>query len=198
MNSVLAGALVLAFPCAAIAQVAILQIRVVEGEGAVHEPGSRMARPLVIEVTEETGRPVAGAAVSFQLPPDGPGGVFASGLKTEAVITGGNGRAELRHLRLNHSPGPFQIRITAAKEQVRAGTVSQQYISEPGARSGRAPAARGKSHKKWIGIALLAGGAFGGALAGLSGRSQGAAAPAPAPAPPALRIGAPTISVGKP
>ena len=36
-----AGGFVLALSCAAAAQVAILQIRVIEGEGAVHAPGSR-------------------------------------------------------------------------------------------------------------------------------------------------------------
>ena len=65
------AALALASVGAATAQVAILQIHILEGEGAVHPPGSRISRPLVVEVTDETGRPVPSAAVvmsSFMVP----------------------------------------------------------------------------------------------------------------------------------
>ena len=115
----------------ALAQVAILQIRVIEGEGAVHLPGSRSTRPITVEITEETGKPVAGAAVSFHLPEDGPGGAFVNGLRTEVVVTDAHGRASLHGLLANRIPGRFQIRILASKEQARAGTVSFQYVAEP-------------------------------------------------------------------
>src|ERR1044071_5355988 len=88
---------------AAIAQVAILQIQLVEGEGAVHAPGSRSSRPLTVEVTDETGKPVPGAAVSFHLPEDGPGGAFGNGLRTEVATTDSHGRACLHGLQLNRS-----------------------------------------------------------------------------------------------
>jgi hypothetical protein len=78
--------------CSAIAQVAVLQIHFIEGEGAVHAPGSRTPRPLTVEVTDETGKPVSGAAVSFHLPDEGPGGAFANGLRTEVAITDVQGR----------------------------------------------------------------------------------------------------------
>ena len=42
-------------------------------------------------VTDETGRPVANAAVSFRLPEDGPGGMFSSGPRTEANDQGSGG-----------------------------------------------------------------------------------------------------------
>ena len=54
------------------AQVAILQIQVTGGEGSVHAPGARDARAIAVVVTDETGRPVDGAAVSFHLPDQGP------------------------------------------------------------------------------------------------------------------------------
>jgi hypothetical protein len=199
--------LVLALSCAATAQVAILQIRVIEGEGAVHAPGARSTRPLTVEVTDETGKPVEGAAVSFHLPEEGPGGVFANGMRTEVAVTDSHGHASVHGLQLNRAAGPFQIRIVASKEQARAGMVSFQYIAGTG--SGTAAATVGSSHgyRKWVVVALLAGG---GAVAGIlaAGKSGGASAPAAAstpstPLPPStptvtLTIGPPTITVGKP
>jgi hypothetical protein len=196
----LAAAFVVALSCTATAQVAILQIQVVEGEGAVHAPGSRSARPLTVQVTDETGKPVEGAAVSFHLPEDGPAGTFANGLRTDVVTTDSHGRASLHGLQLNRISGRFQIRIVASKEQARAGTVSFQYIAE--AKSGAAavkPGGHGRG--KWIALAALAGG---GAVAGIlvAGRSSGGAPAGPAAVPalpaPLLTIGAPSITVGKP
>ncbi len=112
------------------AQVAVLQIKVLEGEGAVHPAGARIAHPLTVEVTDETGRPVAGAAVSFQLPPDGPSGLFSNGLRTDLILTDAAGRASIHSVQLNRTGGQFRIRITAVKEQARAGAVSTQFIGE--------------------------------------------------------------------
>jgi hypothetical protein len=130
MNVFLAGALVVAFPGWAMAQIAVLQIKVLEGEGAVHAAGARIARPLMVEVTDETGKPVPGAAVSFQLPPEGPSGLFSNGLRTDLVLTDASGRASIHSVQLNRTGGPFRIRITAVKEQARAGAVSTQFIGE--------------------------------------------------------------------
>jgi hypothetical protein len=177
--------------------VAILQIQVVEGEGAVHMPGARSSRPLVIEVTDETGKPVAGAAVSFHLPEEGAGGLFASGLRTDVVTTDARGRATIHTFQANRIPGRFQIRIVASKEQARAGMVSFQYVAElkPGAATASAaPASHGK---RWIAIAAAAGG--GAVVALFASRGGGSdARVAPVPAVPAFGIGSPTISVGKP
>ena len=161
-----------------------------------------------MEVTDETGKPVEGAAVSFHLPEEGPGGVFSNGMRTEVAVTDSHGHASVHGLQLNRASGPFQIRIVASKEQARAGMVSFQYIagSGSGAGSGGHPATAGSSHGygKWMVVALLAGG---GAVAGIlaAGRSGSIAAVTLAPSgPPApapvitLAIGAPTITVGRP
>ncbi|MGA2268648.1 MAG: hypothetical protein ABSH44_09285 [Bryobacteraceae bacterium] len=198
-----AAASVVALSCAATAQVAILQIRVIEGEGAVHAPGSRSTRPLTVEVTDETGKPVEGAAVTFHLPEDGPGGVFANGMRTDVAVTDSHGHASLHGLQLNRAPGRFQIRIVASKEQARAGMVSFQYIAEPGSGAASAKAGSPRGYRKWIVVAALA---CGGAAAGLlaAGRSGSTPPPAASPVPPVptptvtLTIGPPTITVGKP
>jgi hypothetical protein len=176
------------------AQTVIVRLRVVEGEGAVHQAGSRSGRPLTIEVTDETGQPVEGAAVSFRLPEEGPGAVFASGLRTDIAISGSNGRASVHGMRFNRTAGPFEIRVTASKDQARAGVVIRQYIAgDSGA------AARPGVSKKWVLAGLAAAGVVGGIVGGTRG---GGAVPVsaapPAPAPPALTVGAPTLTIGKP
>lgn len=42
---------------------AVVRIRIVEGEGAVFRTGSRGPDTIVVEVTDEAGEPVKGAAV---------------------------------------------------------------------------------------------------------------------------------------
>jgi len=151
-----------------------------------------------VEVTDETGKPVEGAAVSFHLPYEGPGGVFANSMRTEVAVTDSQGHASVHGLQLNRASGRFLILIVASKEQARAGIASFQYIAEPG--SGAATAKAGSSHgyRKWMVLAVLAGG---GAAAGIlvAGRPGSTPAAAAAPAPTiALSIGMPTITVGKP
>lgn len=196
----LTAGLVLALPWLATAQVAILQIRIIEGEGGVHAPGSRSPRPLTVTVTDETGRPVERAAVSFHMPDEGPGGTFANGLRTIVVMTDGQGQASAHGMQWNRLAGRFQIRITASKEQGRAGTVSFQYISGSGT-AATAHASPGGHRTLWIVAALVAGGAATGVVAaGRSGTAPVSAAAVPsAPAAiTAVTIGTPVITVGKP
>jgi hypothetical protein len=192
----MAALLVAASPVAR-AQVAILQIQVTGGEGAVHAPGARDARALAVLVTDETGRPVDGAAVSFHLPDQGPGGSFVNGLRTEVAVTDSSGRAVVRWLEYNRVPGRFEIRIVASKEQARAGTVSFQYIAGPGAgATAKATAKGGMRHrKKWLILAAAAGLVAAGGTAAIARSSS----PAPAAASaPVLSIGTPSITVSKP
>jgi hypothetical protein len=150
---------------------------------------------VTVEVTDETGRPVPGAAVSFHLPEDGPGGTFANGLRTDIVITDVHGSASLHGLQANRVGGRFQLRILASKEQARAGTVSFQYVAEP--KAGAPVAVASASHRKWIAVGV---GLAGATVAGLFA-SRGTASPPPVipvtPAP-SLTIGAPTVTIGKP
>jgi hypothetical protein len=191
----LAGALVFAHSCLAIAQVASLQIRITEGDGATYAPRSRSGQPLTAQVTDEAGRAVAGAAVSFRLPDQGPGGLFANGMRTDIAITDANGRAGVRHIQLNDVSGEFQIRITAAKDQARAGTLVRQFIAGPAAASGRPVVSKPKSKKKWIVLSVLAAGVAGGLGAGIAAHPS-AHPPAPAPVPPPVTIGPPVVSLG--
>jgi len=188
----------------AVAQVAVLHLQVIEGEGAANVAGSHIARPLTVEVTDETGRPVEGASVSFHLPEEGPGGTFGNGLRTDVTVTDARGRANLHSMVLNRTAGRFAIRIVASKEQARAGIVSFQYVAEP--KAGTATSSKsGPSWRhgplKWVAIGALAAGAgtAGALLAGKSGSASPASTPTSTPAAPAtIVIGSPTLSVGKP
>jgi hypothetical protein len=149
-------------------------------------------------VTDETGRPVEGAAVSFHLPDQGPSGTFVNGLHTDVVVTDERGRAAVRAIEFNRVAGRMEIRIVASKEQARAGTASFQYIAGPS--PGAAATATAKrsgwhSRKRWLIVAAVAGaGAAGGALA----MEHSSSATTTADSAAIVTIGPPTITVGKP
>jgi hypothetical protein len=175
---------------------AIIQIRVVEGDGAVYAAGSRATRGLTVQVTDETGQPVDSAAVSFVLPGDGPGGTFASGLRTEIVTTKPDGRATVWGMKWNRTAGPFEVRITAVKGQARAGITVSQYLSDKvsGSSGGSGEFHTSHAYGRWLLIAAAVGGAAMGGLA-LSERkaSSSSSAAANAPGPPS--IGTPVIVI---
>lgn len=193
---------------------AILRIRVVEGEGSIHTSGTRSSQPIVIQLTDETGRPVEGASVSVRLPDEAPTGNFANGMRTDIAVTGPEGRVAIRGIQWSRSAGPVQLRITASKGEARAGILSTQYVTDPaGSQPKRGPdpvtaptrpAARldQPSRSKWILLAVLIGGAAAGGVAAAS-KGGGTASGAPPAGPPAVTgpaatIGNPTITVGRP
>jgi hypothetical protein len=186
------------------ATVAVLQIRVLEGEGAVVGMGGKSSRGIVVQVTDETGRPVEGAAVSFHLPTDGPSGTFLSGLKTEIATTAPDGKVSVYGIEWNSVPGPVQVRVTAAKGEARAGVIVNLYVSDKpvtetaAERRERGPGVGGSHKGRWILLVLLAAGAGGGAALGMAqskASTAGGSVPPPAGTP---TVGTPTISVGKP
>ncbi len=180
----------------------ILQIRVVEGEGAVYPAGSRAIKGITVEVTDEAGQPVPSTAVSFRLPEDGPTGTFQNGTRTEIATTAASGRATVWGMKWNRLTGAMIVRVTAAKGETRAGAVVQQNLVEPS--SPAALAASGKQdmvgykvhrNRRWIWVSAIAAAAAGGGLAFGARAGQGstnAAAPAVN-----VTIGSPSIVVGR-
>jgi hypothetical protein len=175
---------------------AILQLRVVEGEGEVSAVGSRATRGITVLVTDETGRPVENAAVSFTLPSEGPGGSFSDGLKTNVVTTKADGRASVWGMQWNRSVGAFEIRITASKDHARAGIVSAQYLSDKIAAHSGGSGVFTRSHRSYK--VLLIGVAVGAAVAGASAFAIGHSSQAAVSATPPPVIGAPGITIGHP
>ena len=191
--------LILRLPLAAQNDPAILQIRIIEGQGTTYPIGSRATRGVTVQVTDETGKPVESASVIFRLPDDGPSGMFSSGIRTEAISTAADGRATVWGMQWNRITGPFEIRITAAKGQARAGTVCGISLvsgpASPLAAPDPAASHGGRSHRKlWIGVGIAAG-VFAG-LAGAASRGTPGTAASTGVTPP--QIGTPTIILGRP
>lgn len=166
-----------------------LQIKIIEGEGVAYAARSRATRGIAVQVVDARGTAVEGASVTFQLPADGPSGVFASGGRMELAATGVDGRASVWGMQWNRVTGPLELRITAAKDQMRASIVCPLNLTEAAPKEAR-------SHRKlWI-ILGIAGGVAG-AAATLGGSSSqggnGAAAVVNTPT-----IGAPAVVISHP
>lgn len=169
----------------------------VEGEGVTYRTGSRATRGITVLVTDEAGLPLDMASVSFRLPDQGASGTFNSGLRTEVVTTGPDGRASVWGMQWNKTPGTMQVRITAVKDQARTGIISTQYISDTAAKAGgEGVFAASHGGHKWLWIAGIAGAAAaGGAYALL--RSGGSSSSTTS-AVTGINIGAPSVTVGHP
>jgi hypothetical protein len=173
---------------------AILQIRVVEGEGVAYSLGGRATRGVTVQVTNETGKPIEGVSVSFRLPDEGPSGAFSNGSRTEIATTRPDGKASAWGMQWNKIEGPFEIRITAVKGQARAGTVCPVYLSKATTESNSpTPVKISSSHKwLWIGLAVAGGAGVAVAAAALGGKTSAPIGPTVTP----TTIGAPTITIG--
>jgi len=108
---------------------AALRIAVLRGAGVVHPTGSRISMPIAVEVTDQAGNPVEGAAVSFRLPAAGPSGTFSNGLTTYIVFNGKDGRAAASKVRWNDKPGMIEVRRAAGKGRARADTTIALQLS---------------------------------------------------------------------
>jgi hypothetical protein len=176
----------------------IVQLKVLEGEGTVYHTGTRATRGLTVLVTDEAGKPVVNAAVSFRLPEEGASGVFSSGLRTEVITTGPDGRATVWGMQWNKTAGPVEIRITAVKDQARAGLISTQYLSDSVAPKAGGEGVFSASHKgraKWILIAAGVGGAAAGVL---FARSRSTSSGLSSVSSTGIMIGSPSINIGHP
>ncbi len=173
---------------------AILELRVVQSEGAVYAVGSRATRGVIVEVTDETGKPVEGASVTFRLPDRGPSGEFGSGTRAQLVTTGEDGRAEAWGMQWGSEAGSLVMRITAAKGATRGGVVCELHLSEALIPKSAPKKAGGSRKKLWITVALA--GAATAAVIGMAG-SKAPAAIAGGTVE-SVKIGSPSIVIGRP
>lgn len=156
-----------------------LQMEVYKGDQMLNE--DRVPKDVIVRVTDDQGRPVAGAAVVFQLPFDGPGGAFAEDSRFATVISDSEGLATAKGFQPNTQPGEFRITVTASYRdyQSTTTTVTQsngEAVAEPDVATERRGSGRA------IAIAVVVAGAAAGLAFGLGG-GGGSPGPAP-PAPP--------------
>lgn len=175
------------------------RIRVLEGAGAVVPRKAASPHRFLVAVTYADGRPAPGLTVTFRLPAEGATGLFASGLRTESMLSDERGQSFVRGIQWNDLPGSLEIQVSAVSADARVETAIPVEISASAPPSGRQSVSRPSSGRKWAVMAAVAGGAVAGLAVALGGKATSAAAaaaPAAVVVPPS--IGSPTITVGRP
>src|SRR5580698_6203816 len=158
----------------------MLNIVIVEGDGAINNIRQRTAREPIVQVEDENHKPVAGAAVIFALSGQGAGGSFAGGAQSLSVVTDSQGRAVAHGFHANSVQGQYQIHVTASNNgQIANASISQTNAVGAGAAGGAAAA--GISGKLIaviviVAAAAAAGGAYYATHNGGSGNSSAAPA----------------------
>src|ERR1700690_1970543 len=149
-----------------------LQIVIVEGEGAINNVKQRVNREPIVQVEDENHKPIAGAAIIFFLPNDGPGGVFANGSTTLTTTTNAQGQAVARGIRFNNKAGAMQIRVAASFAGQTASAVITQTNVLGAAAVGAAAGGIGLAAKLLIIGALVGGGIAAGVVVANRGGSS--------------------------
>jgi hypothetical protein len=164
-----------------------LQIMIVEGEGAINNIKQRVNREPIVQVEDENHRPVAGAAVVFSLPSQGPSGVFPNGSQTLTTITDSQGRAVATGIRPNNQVGQLQIRVTASFQgQTASATITQINALGAAQTTGMSGTA-----KALIIVGIIGAAAAGGAIAAT--RGGGTSSTAGTPGAIVITPGTPTV-----
>lgn len=178
-----------------------IQIVIVEGEGAINNVKERLNREVIVQVDDQNHKPVAGAAVSFFLPNDGPGGTFANGTNSLTTTTNAQGRAVARGIQFNGQAGTMQIRVAASYAGRTASIVINQSNVLSGASSGGSGIGGGAGGGMKLSTKLLIIGAIvgGGVAAGVLVGSRGGNSTTPTtPTAPTITITPGLVQVGGP
>jgi hypothetical protein len=143
-----------------------MNIVVVEGEAAIHNLRDKKPLNIVVVVRDGNRKPLAGAAVRFTAPANGPGGTFLNTGNTLTATSDKDGYAIARGLRANGTPGPYRIDVQATSgDQLATAAVSQFNMTVESARHSRSG--------KWIALVAVAGAAAaGGTVAATRGKSS--------------------------
>lgn len=178
-----------------------ISIVVVEGEGASNNVRSRLNRQIVVRLEDDSHRPVAGAAVNFFLPNQGPGGTFMNGTSSLTTTTDSRGRAYAGGIQFNQQAGPMQVRVAGSYAgQTASAVVNQTNVvgpvvtGNPGKTSGGGGGL--STTAKILIIVAIAGGAAAGAI--LATRGGGSSSPAAVTPTATITAGQPTVGAPSP
>lgn len=174
-----------------------LRIKILEGDGQVFRAGQTSSKRVTVEIADASGQPASGVAVTFKLA----AGRFASGLASEVLLTGADGKATIYGIHWDEQPGPAAIEVVAVSGTLRAELEIPVEIAA--ATGGERLVATSGTSKKWLWISLAVAGAAGGGLFALRGQNTttagaGPVAPGPSTLPGPPQVGPPTITIGKP
>lgn len=162
-----------------------LNLVIVEGEGAINNIKQRVNREPIVQVEDENHKPIAGAAVVFFLPSQGPSGVFANGSRSLTLTTGADGRAAASAIRRNNLSGQMQIRVTASfSGQVANAIITQTNVAAAAGAGGLSATAK---------LLIILGVAGGAAAAGAVIATRGGSSSPAAPPPITITAGTPTV-----
>jgi hypothetical protein len=172
----------------------LLNIVVVDGEGAINNVGQRATHNPSVRIEDENQRPISGAAVVFTLPTEGPSGEFSNGSKTLTIITNNQGIATAQGLKVFWTAGKLQIHVNASyRGQTARTNITQFNMAVPGGKTEKA-----SNKKLWIIVAVAAAAAGGGAVAALSHGGSTATTGVTPPSTPAIVITPGSGTVGPP
>jgi hypothetical protein len=140
------------------------------------------AGDLKVQVKDDQGNPVVGAAVTFKLPPGGATGLFTGGSATRTVTTDDTGQALVKEFAPNKTTGDFAVEAVASLAGLKANVVV------PGSNIKKDCS---KTTLIVVLVGAVAGGAAAAALAGKKGSSNSTSTTTPT-SPPVI----PSISIG--
>ncbi len=173
---------------------ASLKILVIDGEGAINNIQLGTGREPVVEVRDESDRPVSGAKVTFSMPESGPGGTFFGASRNMTIATNEQGRATATGFRPNLYEGRFQIRVTAAAGDKSATAVISQSNSLPSGAVNRVSPGKKKFGAGKI-VALVVAAAVAGIIGATRGGDEETVVTTPTPGtsitPGVIAVGAP-------
>jgi hypothetical protein len=172
-----------------------LRIVVLTGDHAVNVIKKGTVVMPVVQVLDQSGKPVVGAEVTFFAPGDGASVQFTDGSRSSTITTDAEGKASpVGGVALN--AGEFQYRVSALfHDQQATAAIEQTNVTSQGslAKSGSGTAAH-SSHVVWWVIGGVAAAAAVGIGAGLGHGGSAAASSAPSAvigAGSGLTVGAP-------
>jgi hypothetical protein len=107
-----------------------LKLHVVDDPGLAL-PNSTAIKGFAVQLTDSSGAPVAGAAVSLRLPDDGATGHFANNLRAWVAYSDPAGIARFPVIQWEGSVGLAELRLTAAKGAAHTGLrIKQEIMAE--------------------------------------------------------------------
>lgn len=176
-----------------------LRLVIIEGDGAINNVRQRVNRDPIVQVEDENRRPIAGAAVVFFLPDQGPSGTFANGMRSLTVTTDAQGHATATGMRPNNQAGQLQIRVTASFQGQSATAIITQTNVAGGGAGGASAGGMSTGAKVLLTLAIIGGAAAAGAVIATRSNndSNGGGGPT-TPSTPTITLTPGTPTVGGP